>query len=124
MSVQYMAIIREHTFDPALVTEKMWKDTMAAHQAFNEAVAQAGGTVIFTGGLDADNAWTSTPAVDGSAAVFSDGPFAESREVNHGFYVVELPETADARTLLSMIPSGGHVELYPIMHGASYPKSS
>lgn len=121
MSVQFMAIIREHTFDPATVTEKMWTDTMAAHAAFADAVAAAGGSVLFTGGLQADNAVHIRPSTHGRPAIFTDGPFAESKEVNHGFYLIELPDDTQAHHLAALIPTGGSVELYPVMHGSSYP---
>ena len=121
MSKQYLAVIRETEFDPAQVTEKMWTDAMAAHRAFAAAVEEAGGSVLFSGGLDAGGAVAITPGTDGKAAVFSDGPFAEAKEVNHGFHLLELPDGADALALAAMIPSGGHVELYPVMTEAGYP---
>ncbi|WP_427018160.1 YciI family protein [Pseudarthrobacter sp. P1] len=124
MTKHYVAVIRESEFDPALVTEQMWTDTMAAHAAFAAAVEAAGGRVVFTGGLDASRAVAITPGPDGGPATFTDGPFAEAKEVNHGFYLLELPDDAEVRGLAAMIPSGGHVELYPVMTEADYPDAA
>ncbi|WP_051389005.1 YciI family protein [Arthrobacter sp. 35W] len=121
MTKQYVAVIVEGEFDPSLVTEKLWNDTMAAHGAFAAAVEAAGGRVISTGGLDAAHAVSIHPGQDGGPAVFTDGPFAEAKEVNHGFYLLELPDDADVHALAAMIPSGGHVDLYPVMTEADYP---
>lgn len=122
MAQQYLAVIRESEFDPALVTEKMWADAIAAHRAFAAAVNEAGGSVLFSGGLDAGNAVAITPASEGKPAVFSDSPFDEAKEINHGFHLLELPDGADARALAAMIPSGGHVEFYPVMTEAADPR--
>ncbi|MDJ0313905.1 YciI family protein [Arthrobacter sp. H35-D1] len=122
MAKQYLAVIRESEFDPKLVTEKMWNDAMAAHAALAAAVEEAGGSVLFSGGLDAGNAVAITPGSDGKPAVFSDGPFAETKEINHGFHLLELPDEADARALATMIHSGGDVEFYPVMTEADEPR--
>ncbi|MGA7204977.1 MAG: YciI family protein [Specibacter sp.] len=121
MSVQYLAIVRETTFDPALVTRDMWEGAMAAHKAFAEAVAAAGGQILVTAGLQADDAFTVTPPRNGNPALFTDGPFAEAREVNHGFCLFEIPDGVPVKDLAAIIPSGGSVEVYPVAHAAAYP---
>ncbi|PYI65765.1 hypothetical protein CVV68_17135 [Arthrobacter livingstonensis] len=62
-----------------------------------------------------------TPGTDGRPAVFNDKPFTDAKEVNHGFHLLDRPDDADALALASMIPSGGHVELYPVMANTGYP---
>jgi len=121
MSVQFMAIIRERTFDPATVTEKMWHETLAAHAVFGDAVSAAGGRVLFTGGLQPAAAVHVQPSTHGRPAIFTDTPFAGNREVNNGFYLIELPDESQAHHLAALIPTGGSVELYPVMAGSSYP---
>ncbi|WP_181034106.1 YciI family protein [Arthrobacter sp. GMC3] len=121
MSVQYLAIIVESTFDPSAVTKEMWESAMTAHTAFAAAVETAGGMALKTAGLQHEGAFTVTPPRDGRPAVVTDGPFAEAREVNHGMYLLELPDDAPIRELAAAIPSGGHVEIYPLAHDADYP---
>ena len=79
MSVQFLAIVVESAFDPAVVTKEMWESAMAAHAAFAAAVGAAGGRVLSSAGLQAEEAFTVTPPRDGRPAVVSDGPFAEAR---------------------------------------------
>jgi hypothetical protein len=121
MSTEYLAIVREPTFDPASVTKEMWESAMAAHAAFAEAVAAAGGQILVTAGLQADDAFAVTPPRDGNPAVFTDGPFAEAKEVNHGFCLFAIPDGVSVKDLAAIMPSGGTVEVYPVAHAAVYP---
>jgi hypothetical protein len=65
-------------------------DDPAAIDAFNERL-QAEGNWVFAGGLGVpDNA----TVVDnrGEEAVFTDGPFLESKEYLAGFWIIEAPD--------------------------------
>jgi len=121
MSVQFLAIIREPTFDPATVTEKMWHDALQAHAVFADAVSAAGGRVLFTGGLQSAAAVHVQPSTHGRPTIFTDNPATGSREVNNGFYLVELPDESQAHHLAALIPTAGSVELYPVMADSTYP---
>lgn len=65
-------------------------DEMAAIDTFNERL-QAEGHWVFAGGLGSPNAAT---VIDnrGGEAVFSDGPFVESKEYLAGFWIIEAPD--------------------------------
>ena len=65
-------------------------DEMAAIDAFNDRL-QAEGHWVFAGGLAAPGSAT---VIDnrGEEAVFSDGPFLESKEYLAGFWVIEAPD--------------------------------
>ena len=65
-------------------------DEMAAIDAFNERM-KAEGHWVFAGGLAAPNSAT---VIDnrGEAAMFTDGPFLESKEYLTGFWIMEAPD--------------------------------
>lgn len=59
-----------------------------------------------------------TPAHDGKPAVFTDGPFAETKEVISGFYLMSVDSPQQAGEIAALCPTGGCVELYPVMQMA------
>lgn len=65
-------------------------DEMAAIDAFNDRLL-AEGHWVFAGGLGSPSTAT---VIDnrGGEAVFSDGPFVESKEYLIGFWVIEAPD--------------------------------
>jgi hypothetical protein len=65
-------------------------DEMVAIRAFNDRV-EAEGHWVFAGGLASPSAAT---VIDnrGAEAVFTDGPFLESKEYLAGFWVFEAPD--------------------------------
>jgi len=65
-------------------------DEMAAINAFNDRL-KAQGHWVFAGGLGAPSAAT---VIDnrGGEAVFTDGPFVESKEYLAGFWIIEAPD--------------------------------
>ncbi|HEY2557773.1 MAG TPA: hypothetical protein VGI08_11755 [Diaminobutyricibacter sp.] len=56
-----------------------------------------------------------TPGRDGSPAVFTDGPFTEIKEYVTGYYKIGVRDAAQARELAALVPTGGWVELFPVM---------
>jgi hypothetical protein len=65
-------------------------DEMTAINAFNDRL-EAGGNWVFAGGLASPSAAT---VIDnrGGEAMFTDGPFLESKEYLAGFWVIEAPD--------------------------------
>ena len=65
-------------------------DEMAAINAFNDRL-QAEGYWVFAGGLASPSTAT---VIDnrGGEAVFTDGPFVESKEFLAGFWILEAPD--------------------------------
>ncbi|MGW3819162.1 YciI family protein [Streptomyces sp. NPDC005046] len=65
-------------------------DEMAAIDVFNERI-QAEGYWVFAGGLGAPGTAT---VIDnrGGEAVFTDGPYLESKEYLAGFWIIEAPD--------------------------------
>ena len=65
-------------------------DEMAAIDAFNERL-RAEGHWVFAGGLGTPDTATTIDNRNGEA-VFSDGPFVESKEYLAGFWIIEAPD--------------------------------
>ena len=93
--MQYLVSVINDTSDLATT------DEMAAIDVFNEGL-QAQGHWVFAGGLAAPGTAT---VIDnrGEAAVFTDGPFVESKEYIVGFWIMEA---ADLDVALKLAAEG------------------
>ena len=82
--MQYLVSVINDTDDLATPEE------MAAIDVFNDRL-QAEGHWVFAGGLAEPSAAT---VVDnrGGEALFTDGPFVESKEYLAGFWIIEAPD--------------------------------
>jgi len=82
--MQYLVSVIDDTTSSATPTE------LAATSAFNDRL-QADGHWVFAGGLASPGTAT---VIDnrGGQAVFTDGPFLESKEYLGGFWVIEAPD--------------------------------
>ncbi len=93
-----------------------WHEANAArHQAF---IASAGKSILGANELDPT---VRTVSVRGSASgkpIVTDGPFAETKEIVGGYYLLDAPDLAAAIDLASQIPEAtgthGGVEIRPI----------
>ena len=95
-------------------------DEMAAIDAFNDRL-QAEGHWVFAGGLGStDNATT----IDnrGGEALFTDGPFLESKEYLAGFWIIEAANLDVARGLAAEGSKAcrGKVEVRPFQTEDSF----
>jgi hypothetical protein len=84
MKMQYMVSVIDDK------TNSGTSDEMAAIDAFNDRL-QAEGHWVFAGGLASPSAAT---VIDnrGGEALFTDGPFLESKEYLAGFWIIEAPD--------------------------------
>ena len=80
---------------PDLTLEEL-RDRGTSGRALIEEMTAAGVFVFSDGGLDASTAVCSVDPRSGSP-VFTDGPFAETKEHLGGFTVVDVPGDAEAR---------------------------
>jgi hypothetical protein len=106
---QYLISVLHDTTDSATAEE------MAAIDAFNEQL-QAEGHWVFAGGLASPSTATVVDARDGEA-VFTDGPYVESKEHVVGFWIMEA---ADLDVALKLAGEGSKacnrkVEVRPIL---------
>jgi hypothetical protein len=117
MAEEYIVLIVEHEWDPAQLTEQQWNSAMQAHGEFAKAVADAGAQILGGDALQPPStAVRITPANDGAAAVFTDGPFADTKEIVTGYYKLGVSDAAQARDLAALCPTNGWIELYPVMN--------
>jgi hypothetical protein len=120
MAEEYIVFIVEPEWDPSKLTEDQWNGAMQAHGDFAKAVEAAGAQLL--GGdalLPPSSAVRISPARDGAAAVFTDGPFGESKEIVSGYYKLGVKDAAQARELAALCPTSGWIELYPVMDTGS-----
>jgi hypothetical protein len=108
---QYLISVLNDTTDSATAEE------MAAIDAFNEQL-QAEGHWVFARGLASPDTATVVDGRDGEA-LFTDGPYLESKEFVVGFWIIEAP---DLDVALRLAAQGSkhcnrRVELRPF-HGA------
>jgi hypothetical protein len=116
MSEEFIMLIVEPDWDPSTVTEAQWADMMQQHGAFAQAVADAGAQILGGDALQPpSSAVRITPARNGGAAVFTDGPFADTKEIVTGFYKIGAKDAAQARELAALCPTAGSIDLYPVM---------
>jgi hypothetical protein len=121
MSEKYMILIVEPEWDEENATQGDWAEAMKGHAAFAEAVKTAGATIVNGDALGSGRHGVKIqPAQDGVPAQFTDGPFSETKEIVSGYYVIETKDLAQAKELAAQCPSGGWIELYPIIDLSSY----
>ena len=87
--MQYLVSVIADTPDPTATT-----DEAAAIDAFNEQL-QADGHWVFAGGLGTTSNATVVDNRDGTA-MFTDGPFLESKEFIVGFWIIEAADLDEA----------------------------
>jgi hypothetical protein len=116
MSQTYMVLIIEPEWDPAKVGPEEFQAMGTQHRAFAEAVAAAGAKILDGDALaPSKEAVRIRPARNGSPPVFTDGPFPELKELVTGYYKLEVQGADQARQLAALCPTGGRIELYPIV---------
>jgi hypothetical protein len=82
--MQYLISVIDDGTGPETATEE------AAIDVFNDRL-QADGQWVFAGGLGSPDPATVVDNRDGKA-VFTDGPFVESKEYLAGFWIIEVPD--------------------------------
>ncbi|MEU4218341.1 YciI family protein [Actinoplanes sp. NPDC026623] len=96
--------------DPA-EAEQVMNEYWAYSKAINEAGASPGGEAL------QDSRTATTVRVKGGERVVTDGPFAETREVLGGYYLIDVPNLDAAIDWAAKCPGAkyGSVEVRPIM---------
>ncbi|MFL5827270.1 MAG: YciI family protein [Thermoleophilaceae bacterium] len=110
---QYMLLI----YTPA--EERLSPDAAQAEMpkwgAYTQALQDAG--VMSAGDALHDTDAATTVRVRDGETVVSDGPFAETKEVLGGYYVIDVPDLDEALKWAAKIPSAprGSVEVRPVV---------
>jgi hypothetical protein len=115
---RYAALI--YGAEPAAdVDPSVWSGVMAEYGAFGETAGAAG--VIAGGEALQDSTTATTVHVTGGAkggdVITTDGPFAETKEVLGGFYLLDCKDLDEALHWAAQIPGAWHgrVEVRPVV---------
>ena len=113
---KYAALIYTSAEDQGTGTPEDWAQIIAEYNEFGEAAGAAG--VILGGEALHDTDSATTIHVEGGRGgnvTTTDGPFAETKEVLGGFYLLECADLDDAMKWAAQIPGAWHgrVEVRP-----------
>lgn len=115
--MRYMLLIysAEQDQETYYADQAAMAEEMAAYNQFN-ADAQEAGVYIAGDALQPSTTATSVRVRDGEV-LSTDGPFAETKEVLGGFYMVECADLDEAVHWASRVPAAkrGTIEVRPIM---------
>ncbi len=110
---EYLVLIYEDEGAYAAASPQEFQQVFAAHQAFGDANGSAirGGNA-----LEPTSTATSIRRTDaGDDLVVTDGPFAETKEVLGGYYLIEAADLDAAIAIAKQVPARyGGVEVRPI----------
>jgi hypothetical protein len=110
---QYMLLVYEEELDPAEQAEraKELPKMLELHARLREA-----GVLVAVQALRASDRATSVRVRDGET-VMTDGPFAVTKEVLAGYYVLECADLDEAREQAARLPMArwGTVEVRPVV---------
>lgn len=110
---QYLALIYGNEKESEAAGQGLWDEVMKGHNDFGatHGAKLAGGNAL----QGVDTATTIRKESSGSFTV-TDGPFAESKEVLGGYYLIEAADLDEAIATAKDIPMPfGGVEVRPVM---------
>lgn len=115
---KYAALIYTPAETEGQGTPDEWAQVMAEYNEFGESAGAAG--VIAGGEALEDTNTATTVQVKGGRdgeVIHTDGPFAETKEVLGGFYLLECSNLDEALKWAAQIPGAWHgkVEVRPVM---------
>ncbi|MDX1690050.1 MAG: YciI family protein [Acidimicrobiia bacterium] len=115
---KYAALIYSPAESEGMGTPEQWETVMAEYNEFGEKAGAAG--VVAGGEALHDTATATTVRVEGGKGgkvITTDGPFAETKEVLGGFYLLECADLDEAISWASQIPGAWHgaVEVRPVI---------
>ena len=122
---KYAALIYTPAETQGQGTPEELEQVMVEYNAFGDSARAAG---VMAGGEalhDTDTATTvHIPTGKGGEAVFTDGPFAETKEVLGGFYLLEVSDLDEALKWAQQIPGAwyGRVEVRPVVEWEDPPE--
>ena len=112
--MRYLALIYEQERAPGAEVDPAMEGELAAYGAFTKEVRERG---IFEAGeaLQPSSTATTVRVRDGRTET-TDGPFAETKEVLGGFYLLDCRDLDEAIELAAKIPAveRGAIEIRPV----------
>lgn len=112
--MQYLLLIYDDEDVLAAYTEEQTQNQYQQHMDLTADMKENG---VFVGGAALEPTSTATTVriqADGKA-LFTDGPFAETKERLGGYYLVDCTDLDDALSWAARIPMSGSVEVRPLM---------
>lgn len=113
--MRYMILIYNDLEAHANMTQEQGKAEFDAYMDFNKTAMEQG---VMRDAIQLHDISTATTVRirDGKTSTF-DGPFAETKEVLGGIYILECENLDEAIQLATMIPAAKHgsIEIRPIM---------
>ena len=113
---KYAALIYGEEADPSAFDEEAMGQVLADYMEFgqNNEASLAGGEALHP------TSTATTVHVEGGKGgnpVFTDGPFAETKEVLGGFYIIDVSDLDEALKVAQQIPGAwnGRIEVRPVM---------
>lgn len=114
----YAALIYSPAETEGRGTPEEWAAVMADYTAFGEE-AEAAGVIVGGEALEDTHTATTVHVAGGKGGemVTTDGPFAETKEVLGGFYLLKCADLDEAIRWASKIPGAWHgkVEVRPVI---------
>ena len=111
---QYMLLIYNPA-DAGDPTPEQMQEIGASYDAYTQSLVDAG---VLVGGDALERADTATTVRERDGQTqFTDGPFAETKEVLAGYYLLDCPDLDTALNHASRLPAvgfGGSVEVRPV----------
>ena len=113
--MKYMILIYSESGGPEFATEAEQQAEMGKWFAFTQAIVDSG-ELVSGEPLQGVETATTVSVRDGETIV-TDGPFAETKEVLGGYYLVDVDSLERAQELAAQIPSAvyGRNEVRPLM---------
>ncbi len=107
---EYMILIYEQEKPYQDMDEAAGRQVLEAHMRFQDQIAELGGTLVAGNALE-----PSVTATTIRSDVVTDGPFAETKEVLGGYYLIEARDLDQALDIARLCPAPyGSVEVRPI----------
>ena len=91
---------------------------MSEYWEYEKAVADAG-VILGSDALEGIETATTVQVTDGGERVVTDGPFAETREVLGGYYLIDVPDLDAALDWAARCPGSQHgskIEVRPVVN--------
>ncbi len=98
-------------------SEEGVKAEMDRYWDYEKAVAEAG-VMVASDALQGVDTATTVTVTDGGERIVTDGPFAETREVLGGYYILDVPDLDAALDWAARCPGsqrGQRIEVRPVL---------
>ena len=121
--MRYLLLIATNPEATGELTETQQQQMFAKYEEFTQKIT-ASGEMVYGEPLEGVDTATTVRVRDGRRTS-TDGPFAETKEVLAGYYLVDVPNLDRALELAAMIPDAQHggVEVRPILELPDLPRS-